>query len=350
MKRFDKYASWLVCVAVLAATFGFFTAPVNAAGPILSINLAQCCPPDQAYGMYAHGFAERLAKNSGGAITVKNLDGGVMGDEQVMAQKVQIGTLQMAAVTSNNVAQLAPSVNVLVLPYLNSSPSDLLGPKGLLRPGPYLDELNRRVLKESGTVRIIGGFTNDFRKLFTKDKCVETLADLKGLKIRMPKNPVMEQLWGAWGVSTYPIAWSETFGAIQQGVVDAFDSPLDVIPKMGFYKHIKYVIDTHYLPQAALLIVNERWFQGLPQSDRELIMKTAAENDQWHYEWVGSQQKTMRADLESKHGTKFCTLKDADEWEKRARSTWPALYGLVGGGKEWVDATLAYKRTGRFPN
>ncbi len=321
----------------------------HAADPRLSVNLAQCCPPDQAYGMYAHGFAERMAKNSKGAIEVKNLDGGVMGSEQDMANKVKIGTLQMAAVTSNNVAQLAPSINVLVLPYLSASPAELLGDKGLLRPGAYMDELNKRVLKESGSVRIIGAFTNDFRKLFTKNKCVQTLEDLKGLKIRMPKNPVMEKMWAAWGVSTYPIAWSETFGAIQQGVVDAFDSPLDVIPKMGFYKHINYVIDTYYLPQAALLIVNERWWQGLSQADRDLILKTTNENDRWHYDWVNAQQKSIRADLESQHGTKFCSLKDADEWQKRARATWPELYGLVGGGKDWVDATLAYKKTGQLP-
>jgi TRAP-type C4-dicarboxylate transport system substrate-binding protein len=340
----------LSLVAALLAVLWIPTGPLHAAGPALSINLAQCCPPDQAYGMYAHGFAERLAKASGGAMSVKNLDGGVMGGEQVMAQKVQIGTLNMAAVTSNNVAQLAPSVNVLVLPYLNSSSADLLGPGGLLLPGAYLDELNRRVLKESGSVRVIGGFTNGFRKLITKDTCVENLADLQGLKIRMPKNPVMEQLWGAWGVSTYPISWSETFGAIQQGVVDAFDSPLDVIPKMGFYKYIDYVIDTHYLAQAALLIVNERWFQSLSHENRNLILKTAAVNDQWHYKWVNGQQKLIKEELVSKHGTKFCTLKDGPEWEKRARATWPALYSLVGGGKDWVDATLAYKKTGKLPN
>lgn len=333
--------------AIAVAGAASFSSP-NVTAATLSINLAQCCPPDQAYGMYAHGFGERLAKNSNGAMDVKNLDGGVMGDEQVMAQKVQIGTLHMAAVTSNNVAQFAPSANVLVLPYLNSSPADLLGPDGLLRPGPYLDELNRRILKESGSVRIIGAFTNDFRKLFTKDRCVQTLADLQGLKIRMPKNPVMEELWKAWGVSTYPIAWSETFGAIQQGVVDAFDSPLDVIPKMGFYKYIKYVIDTKYLPQAAFLIVNERWFQKLSTEDRELILKTAAENDQWHYEWVEAQQKSIRSALESEHGVKFCKLTDAAEWESKARATWPALYPLVGGGKDWVDATLKYKETGKF--
>jgi TRAP-type transport system periplasmic protein len=331
-------------VVVLAAAGGAI-----AADPRLSVNLAQCCPPTQAYGAYAHGYSKQVTKDSDGAIVVRNLDGGVMGSEQDMAQKVKLGTLHMAAVTSNNVAQLAPSINVLVLPYLNASPAELLGDKGLLRPGPWLDELNKRVLKESGTVRIIGGFTNDFRKFFTKNKCVETLADLQGLKIRMPKNPVMEQLWKAWGVSTFAISWAETFGAIQQGVVDAFDSPLDVIPSMGFHAHIKYVIDTYYLPQAALLIVNERWWQGLSPADRALLLKAANENDVWHYNWVNSRKAQIRADLEKQHGTKFCDLKDADVWKQKAEATWPALYSLVGGGKEWVDATIAYKKTGALP-
>jgi hypothetical protein len=56
---------------------------------------------------------------------------------------------------------------VLVLPFLNASPAELLGDLGLLRPGPWLDELNKRVLKESGTVSIIVGFTKDFRYFFT---------------------------------------------------------------------------------------------------------------------------------------------------------------------------------------
>lgn len=99
---------------VVLATAGGATA----ADPRLSVNLAQCCPPTQAYGAYAHGYSKQVAKDSNGAIVVRNLDGGVMGSEQDMAQKVKLGTLHMAAVTSNNVAQLAPSINVLVLPYL----------------------------------------------------------------------------------------------------------------------------------------------------------------------------------------------------------------------------------------
>lgn len=341
---------WTTPMAAAAVALAAFVAAPEVEAADVTIKIGHCCPADQAYGVYAHGFADRMAEASDGRIKVEVLDGGVMGSEQEMAQQVQLGTLQMGAITSNNVAQLAPSINVLVLPYLATSMEELVGEGGLLRPGPYRDELNRRVLAESGSVEIIGGYTNSFRKLFTKNTCVKTLADLQGLKIRIPKNPVMEKMWRAWGVSTYPIAWSETFGAIQQGVVDAFDSPLDVIPRMGFHEHINYVIDTNYLPQAALLIVNKPWLDGLSADDRDLILRTADANDQWHYEWVKSDQATLKENLISKHGTEFCELEDAAEWQEKAQAIWPELYSLVGGGKDWVDATQAFMKTGKMPD
>lgn len=335
-------------LALLATAWTAATSSARAAD--ITIKLGHCCPADQAYGVYAHGFSDKMKEASNGRIEVEVLDGGVMGSEQEMAQQVQLGTLQMGAITSNNVAQLAPSINVLVLPYMNVSMEELVGEGGLLRPGPWRDELNRRVLAESGSVQIIGGYTNAFRNLFTKDRCVQTLDDLKGLKIRVPKNPVMERMWRAWGVSTYPIAWSETFGAIQQGVIDAFDSPLDVIPRMGFYEHINYVIDTNYLPQAALLIVNKPWFDRLPEKDRALILKIADANDEWHYNWVKQDQESLKKSLIEQRGTKFCELEDAAEWEKKAKAIWPDIYSLVGGGEDWVNATLEYKKTGKLPD
>ncbi len=67
---------------------------------------------------------------------VKNLDGGVMGSEEDMAQKVKLGTLHMAAVTSNNVAQLAPSINVLVLPVSQRKSGGVARRKGSAATGP----------------------------------------------------------------------------------------------------------------------------------------------------------------------------------------------------------------------
>jgi TRAP-type C4-dicarboxylate transport system substrate-binding protein len=250
-------------------------------------------------------FADRVKANSNGEIEVQVLDGGVMGTEQAIAQKVQLGVVQMGWVTSNNVAQLAPSLNVLVLPYMNSDLDSLTGKGGLLRSGPYRDALNKRVLAESGSLRVIGGYTNNFRRIFTKKACVNTIDDLKGLKIRAPKNPVMTAMWSAWGMSTYPIAWGETFGAIAQGVVDAFDSPTDVILKMGFHQHIKYITEINYLPLTAVAIINNDWFSKLSPADQAIILKSTEETDLYHAQWVKDVETSVKKALMEKHGVSF---------------------------------------------
>lgn len=324
------------------------TATHAQADPRVTFIYAHCCPPDQAFGIYAHQFADRVAANSNGEIKVEVLDGGVMGTEEAIAQKIQLGTVQMGGITSNNVAQLAPTLNVLVLPYLARSPDDLTGEGGLLRAGAFRDEMNRRILAESGSLRVVGGFTNSFRSLFAKNKCISTIGDLQGLKIRAPKNPVMTAMWDAWGVSTYPISWGETFGAVATGVVDAFDSPTDVILNMGFHEHIKYVTETTYLPMAGVVIINTDFMNSLSDADQRVILKSAEETDISHAQYVANSVERVRDELIQKHGVTFCELKDADVWAEKAQAAWPKLYELVGGGKEWVDKTMRYMETGSF--
>lgn len=125
----NRLMTRLMSLAILGlAALGVTSANAE---PRVTLNFAHCCPADHTYGVYAHQFAERVAENSGGEIKIEVLDGGVMGTEQAIAQKVQLGTVQMGGITSNNVAQLAPALNVLVLPYMNGSPVDLTGDGGL---------------------------------------------------------------------------------------------------------------------------------------------------------------------------------------------------------------------------
>lgn len=336
-------------VALMAMTTGIIFGTLSAsAEPRVTVKYVHCCPADHTYGVYAHRFADRVKENSNGEIVVEVLDGGVMGSEQAAAQKIQLGTVQMGGITANNVAQLAPSLNVLVLPYLNSSPDDLTGDGGLLRAGAFRDELNTRMRAESGTIRMVGGYTNSFRSLFSKDQCIDSIDDLQGMKIRAPKNPVMTAMWESWGVSTYPIAWGETFGAIATGVVDGFDSPTDVILNMGFHEHIKYITEATYLPLAAVVIINEPFFQSLSEADQAILLQSAAEIDVEHASYVTENGAKVRKALTEEHGVTFCELQDADVWAEKAQGAWPQLYELVGGGKDWVDMTLKYKETGSF--
>ncbi|MEZ5657081.1 MAG: TRAP transporter substrate-binding protein [Burkholderiaceae bacterium] len=334
-------------LVLLISLLGPLAGTVAEAAPRVTIKYAHCCPPAQAFGVYAIDFAERVAKKSNGEIAVEVLHGGVMGTEQVAAQKVQLGVVQMAGITATNVAQLAPSLNFLAMPYAFSSMDQLTGPKGVLRAGEFRDELNKRVQKESGTLRVVGGYTNAFRSMFAKNKCISKVQDLQGLKFRAPKNPVMTAMWDAWGISTYPISWGETFGAISSGVVDAFDSPTEVILTMGFHPHIRYITESTYLPLAAVVVVNTRFFNSLSPADQQLILEAAAEADAAHAEWLAARVSEVHKGLVEK-GVKFCELENVDEWQSRAQGAWPQLYKLVGGGKEWVDTVARYVKDGKL--
>lgn len=301
---------------------------------------------DQTYGVYATMFARKLEELSKGEMKCTIFSNATMGAELELGQKVQQGTLNMALVTSSNAGSLAPSANVLSLPYIFDSSERLMGDKGLLRAGsPFFNDLQGRILKESGRLRLIGVGTNGFRLLFTAPRPVTSLADLKGLKLRLPPSPVLQRTWEAWGAAAYPIAWSETFTAIQQGVADAYESPLDTLLKSGFYPYTKHVTeDLTYSAQTFLLLVNERWFSRLKPEQQDMIRKAAAINDVEHFAWVRQQSGKIRQELESR-GVTFHTLTDAPEWERKAVALWPE-FAEICGGQEWVDTVLRYREEG----
>ena len=314
----------------------------------VNIRFAHGEAEDQTYGVYADMFAKKVEKLSNGEIKCTVFANGVMGAELQAGQKVQQGTLQMALVTSSNVGSLAPSANIMALPYLFSSPDMLMGEQGYLRESsPFRAELGRRILAESGKLRLLGVGTNGFRLLFTKPKPIQSMADLKGLKLRLPSNPVLQRLWENWGAGAYPISWAETFTAIQQGVADGYESPLDTLLKSGFYPYTTFVTENlTYTPQSFFLLVNASWFNKQPEKIQKLLVQAAAENDVEHFAWVQSQQSIVKQQLIEK-GVTFYQAADIAEWEKSAVAIWPDLAKFCGG-QDWVDSVLRFKKTGSF--
>ena len=73
------------------------------------------------------------------------------------------------------------------------------------------------------------------------------MADLKGLKIRVPAVELQLAAFRSWGVEPHPLSWSETFNALQQGVVDGQENPYAIIRDQKFWEVQKYITDLHYM-------------------------------------------------------------------------------------------------------
>jgi TRAP-type C4-dicarboxylate transport system substrate-binding protein len=169
---------------------------------------------------------------------------------------------------------------------------------------------------------------------------VRTLADLKGLKIRVPKNEIMIASYQAWGINPTPMAWSETFTALQQRVVDGQDNPYITVSAMKFNEVQKYVTNIRYVFSLEPLIVSEAVFKKQPADVQKAILEAGAEATESSYQYLLATEDKIRKELVAK-GMEISDPADGEkEWiAKATAAVWPKFYDSIGG-KAKLDAVL----------
>jgi len=182
-----------------------------------------------------------------------------------------------------------------------------------------------------------------YRHLTNSKKPVTELADLQGLKIRVPPVQVQLESYKSWGVEPHPLAWTETFNGLQQGVVDGQDNSYTVIRDQKFWEVQKYITELHYTYFVAPLLVSEIWYRKLDEPTKALVKKAAIEAQKHEWEWAAEQESIAKNELLS-HGMQLSSLKDEEKWIKAAQGTWHLFYDQVGG-KEVVDEAFAIMKT-----
>lgn len=321
MKRFTILGLVFFLVAALML-------PVSAsAGKNLKIGLGD--PIDSDQGVLALRFKEIIEKASNGNYKVDVFPAGQLGDEQKMVKDARRSSIDGAVVAVNNITPFSKSVGILTLPYLIQSFDDAVK----ISTGDLGNKWREILIKDAG-VRVLGWAYSNFRILTNSKKPVTTLADLKGLKIRVPKNAIMIGTWKALGAEPIPMAWPETFTAMQQKVVDGQDNPHIVNYTMKFYEVQNYSTECHYLFSLQPLIVGEKFFQSLSAEDQAMFIRAGIEAQQASLLFNYSQSETAKQNM-IKKGVEHSEITDEDQWAKIAMDkVWPEFYDTVGGKAE----------------
>lgn len=280
-------------------------------------------------------FAELVKKYSDGKMTVEEYPSNQLGSEQTRVQKLRMQNRTITSVAVNNLAPFAPSAGVFTLPYLFMNQEEVLK----LLNGPFADVVRKRVIKEAG-VRILAYLTTDFRVLTNSKRPVCKLEDLQGLKIRVPKNPLMLEAFNSWGITPTPMAWSEVFTALQQGVIDGQENPHITNYSMNFQEVQKYITNLHYMHWIAPVMIGERYYNSLSPDMKKVIDSAAKDAALYEQKWARDYSEKALKSLLTK-GMQICELQDEEEWKNKARSIWPKFYDKVGG-QELVEQALIY--------
>lgn len=331
MKRITFFSLLMILVAALML-------PMSAsAEKTLKIGLGDPIDSDQA--VLALRFKEIVEKTSGGNYKIDIFPAGQLGDEQKMVKDSRRGSIDGAVVAVNNITPFAKSVGILTLPYLMQSFDDAVK----ATTGELGDKWRAVLIKEAG-VRVLGWAYSNFRVLTNSKKPINNLSDLKGLKIRVPKNAIMIATWQALGAEPIPMAWPETFTALQQKVVDGQDNPHITNVSMKFYEVQDYTSEVHYLFSLQPLVVGEKFFQSLSAEDQAMFTRAGIEAQEYNLLFSVTKSEAAKQTMIAK-GVKYNEVEDEAEWSKIAmEKVWPQFYDTVGGKAEVDNVVKALGR------
>lgn len=272
-------------------------------------------------------FVAALEEQSGGEMTGKLFLNGQLGDEQDTVTAAATGTLDFSILAINNITPFSPSVGTLTLPYVILSQEDA----EKVTQGEVGEQMIAQTVEDAG-VRIIGWGYSGFRVLTNSKKPVSTVADLQGLVVRVPKNEIMIETYKSWGINPTPMAWGETFAALQQKVVDGQDNPYMTVYAMKFDEVQKYITNLRYIFSIEPLIVSEAMFEGLSEEQQSQVLEAGKAATMASAEFLRAEEAKIRDEL-VKRGMEISEPADGEkEFIDLATGTvWPKFYDQIGG-------------------
>jgi TRAP-type C4-dicarboxylate transport system substrate-binding protein len=148
---------------------------------------------------------------------------------------------------------------------------------------------------------MLGGIS---RQLYNSQRPIQTLTDLKGLKLRVQHSPVESKIWSALGTVPQQLAWSEIYTSLQTGVVQGAESSIDSYYQNKFFEVAPYFAFTNHQFMVLPLIMSKKTFDKLPPDLRSLVLGIASESCNYCLNlYLESEKETQK--LLAAKGVKF---------------------------------------------
>lgn len=220
----------------------------------------------------AEHFAQEVKEKSGGKIEIELFGNSQLGDDRSMMEQVTGGALDFAFSESARFQIYYPVAEVFALPYMVSDFS--MAQKALFETDFGKDLLEK--IENEKNMLVLAQAYNGTRQT-TSNRAINSIADMKGLKLRVPNAATNLAYAKHVGAAPTPMAFSEVYLALQTNSVDGQENPLPTIDAQKFYEVQKHLAMTNHILNDQLYLVNRDVFNDLPE-DLQKVVKEAAVN------------------------------------------------------------------------
>ncbi|PWW00615.1 tripartite ATP-independent transporter DctP family solute receptor [Hoeflea marina] len=237
--------------------------------------LAHQFAPDSLPGQSAQHFADLVAEKTGGASSVTVLPGGALGDERANLQQVGSESIDFALTGDLVISFMAQPYMLVSMPFIFKSPEHSMA----VFNGEIGGEINAYLEETHGIESL--GWQYVGTRMLTANKPVRNLADLQGLKTRLPGAQMWITTWKKTGVDAASIAFTELYLALQTGTVSAEENPPNFVRTQKYYEVQDYIMTTDHVPQMQSFFANHARMAALDEATRKAVTEAAAETVAW---------------------------------------------------------------------
>jgi tripartite ATP-independent transporter DctP family solute receptor len=219
-------------------------------------------------------MGKKLEAATNGRISVQMFPSMQLGGEKEAIEQAQIGAIALARVSVGALGPVIDDLNVLNLPFLFRNTAHMQK----VIDGPIGQELLEKVTNNprAGLVAICW-MDAGARSVYDTKRPIKSIADLKGLKVRVMGNPMFVDMMNALGGNGVAMGYDQVFSALQTGVVDGAENNPPSFVFDNHYQVAKFYTLTEHLIVPEILVMSRKTWDSLSKDDQALIMKFGQE-------------------------------------------------------------------------
>jgi tripartite ATP-independent transporter DctP family solute receptor len=295
-------------------------------------------PPKHGTSQAAQQFADKLAELTNGKLKIAHHHSGALGGEREVAQQIQLGAVDFGPITTAPLSTLIPEMSVFQLPYIFRDYQHVFK---ALDDGDTITKYYEAVLDKKG-LKLIGFIAAGYRGIYGHN-AINSLADIKGKKVRVQEDKILVATFKALGMISTPIAFPEVATALQTKVIDFAEGGVNTFYHNKFYDIVKYVADVRHTHQATALIMSRAAWQQQEAAGRKAIAEAWEHARAFNRKFILEEDKLIQDQVREKGVT--ITKPDAAPFLLATQGVYEEFYATPAGkdARKMVDHIQSIK-------
>lgn len=271
MKDRCRQASAIVRFAFAMGVAATALGPTAAAAA--DFRLGHIYTNESPVGQAAVRFADLVRERTKGEVNIKVFAAGQLGGDEQMGRDISRGLLDFSFINHGSTNNLDKRIDMLALPFVATNHQQV---DQLYYGNGVIPQTTFEVF-EKLNMQFLGWFESEFRAVANSKHPVKTLADLRGLKVRVPPARGIKTFFDDAGTQTVIMPFTELFTGLQQRTVDGQENGPILTLTSKLYETTKYVTLTNHVFSHGSIIASKSSFAKLTPEQHGILKRTGQE-------------------------------------------------------------------------